>query len=151
MLRAMLKTADSRGASISMFRLAFLPLIAALASMTGGCAYGELKQVLRAQVASEISCADVTVERSSFAQPGFKPGQYHVKGCGVDRLYDCPKAEGLVSYGSKVCTYTDTSAVKAPAPPPPAAESMDAPMDDAPMDEPMAEPPAGDAAAGAVP
>ncbi|HKU40897.1 MAG TPA: hypothetical protein VJR89_22200 [Polyangiales bacterium] len=103
-----------------------------------GCAYGELRQVLRAQVASETSCPDVTVENSPAYQPGYKPGQYRVKGCGVERLYDCPKDTGLVSYGAKVCTYTDTKAPPAPAPaadePPPLDEGADAPAE--PLPEP---------------
>lgn len=140
MLRAMLKTAESRVP---------LPLLLTLASAAlalSGCAYGELKQVLRAQVAAETSCGDVTIESSPMYQPGFKPGQYRVKGCGVDRTYNCPKEEGLVSYGDKVCTFVDTRSIKPPAPMPAADPMMEegtAPMDEGtePMDE-GTEPPA---------
>jgi hypothetical protein len=99
----------------------------------GGCAYGELKQVIRAQVASEASCPDVTIESASAFQPGYQPGLYRVKGCGVDRIYECPKETGLVSYGSKVCTFKDARApaAAAPAPEPP-------PLEEEPLEEPAA-------------
>lgn len=103
------------------------------------CAYGELKQVLRAQVAAEASCPDVTVESASAYAPGFKPGQYHVKGCSVDRIYDCPADSGLVSYGSAPCTFKDAKAPAAAAPAPePAPLEEPAPLDepDAPLDAP---------------
>jgi hypothetical protein len=102
-----------------------------------GCAYGELKQVLRAQVASETNCGDVIVENSSVYAPGHKPNQYRVRGCGIDRTYDCPQKEGLVSYGAKVCTYVDAKSIKPPEPAPAApagddmgGEPMEAPADD---------------------
>jgi hypothetical protein len=131
----MLKTAESRLVLPTLFVLATGPMLA-----LGGCAYGELKQVLRAQVASEISCGDVTIERSSPYAPGYKPGQYRVKGCGVDRTYECPKDTGLVSYNSKICTYVDAKSVKAAEPTPPAAGADPAladPMDAPPLDEPQ--------------
>ncbi len=114
----MSKTAESRVTrSLTLVLLGFGPLVVTL----GGCAYGELRQVLRAQVASETSCGDVTVESSSVFAPGHKPNQFRVRGCGVDRTYDCPKEEGLVSYGAKVCTYVDSKSIQLPAPTPPAA------------------------------
>lgn len=139
----MLKTAESRlKRKLTLFVLAIGPVFA-----LGGCAYGELRQVLRAQVASETSCGDVTVESSSAYAPGHKPGQYRVKGCGVDRIYDCPKDEGLVSYGAKVCTYVDSNSIKPPEPTPTAApggddmgEPMDAPPPLEPADDAPSEP-----------
>jgi hypothetical protein len=133
----MLKTAEPRlNRKLTLLLLAIGPVL-----VLGGCAYGELKQVLRAQVASETSCGDVTVEGSSAYAPGYKPGQYRVKGCGVDRIYNCPKDEGLVSYSAKVCTYVDSKSVKPPEPTPMAApagddmaEPMDAPMEPEPSD-----------------
>ena len=121
---------------------ALLITLAAPLLVLGGCAYGELKQVLRAQVAAEASCPDVTVESASAYQPGFKPGQYHVKGCSVDRIYDCPADSGLVSYGSAPCTFKDAKAPAAAAPaaePPPLDEP--APLEDteAPLDAPAEE------------
>jgi hypothetical protein len=130
----MLKTAESRLArTLTLFVLAFGPMLALV-----GCAYGELKQVLRAQVAAETSCGDVTIEPSSVYAPGHKPGQYRVRGCGVDRVYDCPKEDGLVSYGDKVCTYVDAKSIKPPQPTPSAAPAGEDMAD--PMDAPPAEP-----------
>jgi hypothetical protein len=135
----MLKTAESRLTRT----LTLLVLGGGLMLALGGCAYGELKQVLRAQVASEISCADVTIENSSPYAPNYKPGQYRVKGCGVDRTYECPKETGLVSYNSKICSYVDSKSVKPPEPTPSAAGGEDPamadPMDDAPPLEPAPE------------
>jgi hypothetical protein len=133
----MLKTESRLTRLLTLFVLASGPMLA-----LGGCAYGELKQVLRAQVASETSCGDVTIEKASPYAPGYKPGQYRVKGCGVDRTYDCPKESGLVSYGAKVCTYVDAKSAKPPEPTPSAAGAEPG-MD--PMDAPPAEPePMGD-------
>lgn len=131
----MLKTAEFRlTRMLTLFALASGPMLA-----LGGCAYGELKQVLRAQVASEISCGDVIIESASAYTPGYKPGQYRVKGCGVDRTYECPKETGLVSYGAKVCTYVDAKATKPPEPMPlPAGED---PALAEPLDAPLPEPP----------
>jgi hypothetical protein len=132
----MSKSADSRVArKLTLLVLGFGPLVAGL----GGCAYGELRQVLRAQVASETDCGDVTVESSSVYAPGHKPNQFRVRGCGVDRTYDCPKSEGLVSYGAKVCTYVDSKSIAAPQPAPPAAGEPG--MAEPPME---GEPPADD-------
>jgi hypothetical protein len=129
----MSNTAESRVArKLTLFLLGFGPLVVTM----GGCAYCELRQVLRAQVASETSCGDVVVENSSVYAPGHKPNQFRVRGCGIDRTYDCPKEEGLVSYGAKVCTYVDSKSIKPPEPAaPPAgdpgmAEPMDEPADD---------------------
>jgi hypothetical protein len=127
MLRRMLKTE----ALMKRCAIATLSLI-----VVAGCAYGELKQVLRAQVAAETNCGDLTVETTPIYMPGYKPGQYRVKGCGVDRLYECPPDEGLVSYGDTACKVATAAAPAAPAP---AAEpaldeadpALDAPADDA--------------------
>jgi hypothetical protein len=128
MLRRMLKTAE-------------LPITLLLGGLlASGCAYGNLKQVLRAQVAAETSCGDVTIETTPMYQPGHKPNQYRVKGCGLDRTYNCPKEDGLVSYDDdKICSYVDTKSIKMPE-----AQSApaEAPMMDEPMDEPMDDSPA---------
>jgi hypothetical protein len=79
-------------------------LVAVVASLSG-CAYGELNQVIRSQVATEADCADVVVEPTSPYAPGYKPNQYTVKGCGVERVYTCKKG-GLVEYGHADCTFT---------------------------------------------
>jgi hypothetical protein len=130
----MSKTAESRVArKLTLFLLGFGPLAASL-GMLGGCAYGELRQVLRAQVASETSCGDVTVESSSVFAPGHKPNQFRVRGCGVDRTYDCPKADGLVSYGAKVCTYVDSKSIQLPGPTPPAAGGAEPGLEEPPLE-----------------
>jgi hypothetical protein len=141
----MRKTAESRlKRTLTLFVLASGPMLA-----LGSCAYGELKQVLRAQVASEINCGDVTIESSSQYAPGYKPGQYRVKGCGVDRTYECPKETGLVSYNAKICTYVDPKSIK-PAGPTPSAAGEEDPALAAPMDAPPPEP-APDGDIGATP
>jgi hypothetical protein len=103
--------------------------------LLGGCAYGELKQVLRAQVAAETKCGDLTVETTPMYQPNHKPGTYRVKGCDVDRTYECPQDDGLVSYGDKVCK----PVAAAPATPPPVAAEP-APEDADPALEPAPAP-----------
>lgn len=101
--------------------------------LLAGCAYGELKQVLRAQVAAETNCGDLTVETTPMYQPNHKPGTYRVKGCDVDRTYECPEDDGLVSYGDKVC-----KPVAAPATPPPVA--AEPALDDPALSEPSPAP-----------
>jgi hypothetical protein len=147
MLRGMLKTAE-------------LPITLLLGVfLASGCAYGNLKQVLRAQVAAETSCGDVTIEATPLYQPGHKPNQYRVKGCGVDRTYNCPKEDGLVSYGDdQICSYVDTKSIKMPEAQTAPGQDQDQDQDqaqdpmmdpamDEPMDESAAEPlPADDAA-----
>jgi hypothetical protein len=103
--------------------LGFTILALALGS---GCAYGELRQVLRAQVASETDCPDVTVQKSSPYAPGYKENQYTVRGCGVDRVYTCNE-DGMVSYGDAKCTYTSGASMQKPAELPPPAEGEDLP------------------------
>ena len=103
----------------------------ALLVLSGGCAYGELRQVLRAQVASEIDCPDVVVQKSSQFAPGYKENQYTVRGCGVDRIYTCSE-DGMVSYGTTKCSYvagaSATKPAATPAPAPSGADDLDAPM-----------------------
>jgi hypothetical protein len=90
----------------------------------GGCAYGEMRQVLRSQVASEADCPDLVVQKASPYAPGYQPNQYTVRGCGIERVYTCKDDGGLVKFGSADCTYTKTGgATGAPAAAPaPAAE-----------------------------
>lgn len=71
----------------------------------GGCAYGEMRQVLRAQVASEADCPDLVVQKASPYLPGYQPNQYTVQGCGIERVYTCKDDDGLVKFGSADCTY----------------------------------------------
>jgi hypothetical protein len=105
-------------------------VVLSLGLLSGGCAYGELHQVLRAQVASEVDCPDITVEKSSPFMPGYNANQYNVRGCGVDRIYIC-KGDGLVKYGHANCTYTAGASTAKPtvAPPAESPELSDEPSD----------------------
>lgn len=86
-------------------------LVSLSALTLSACAYGELRQVLRAQVASELDCPGVTVEpRNVAALKGTRDGddQWKVRGCGVVRTYTCgAEGDDLVSYGSPGCTFVD--------------------------------------------
>jgi hypothetical protein len=102
-------------------------LALALVLLGGGCAYGELRQVLRAEVASEADCGEITVVKTSPYAPGYVEGQYLVRGCGVDRIYTC-KGDGLVAFGHANCTYAAGATANkpaAPAAPPPGVDSSD--------------------------
>lgn len=108
----------------------------ALAAAGSGCAYGNVRQVLRAQFASDVDCADVTIKKRDFWYVSDNPHQYKISGCGVMRTYTCTQedADGLVSYDEPACKWEEGDA-DAPKP------KMQAPAD--PMDEggdPMDEP-----------
>jgi hypothetical protein len=96
--------------------------VLAFVVLSSGCAYGDLRQVLRAEVASEAKCGEVVVKKQSPFQPGYKENQYLVRGCDVDRIYTC-KQEGLVRYGHADCTYA--AGATAMKPPPVAAPTPD--------------------------
>jgi len=125
--------------------------IAGLALATlSGCAYGNVRQVLRAQFASEVGCSDVTLKKRDFWYISDNPHQYKISGCGVMRTYTCTKedAEGLVSYDEPPCKWEEGDS-DAPKPKTSQAmpEGMDEGMDEEPMDEPsdsMDEPPAAE-------
>lgn len=74
-----------------------------------GCAYGEVRQVVRAQFASDVDCGEVQVEKKGFAyfqDPSSEQDRYKVVGCGVERTYTCPRDAGLVSYDDEAaCTW----------------------------------------------
>ena len=129
MLRAMQTRASS-----------FVLLGCTLGSLFAGCAYGEVRQVIRAQFASELNCREVELRRrdSWYAFEG--PDQYKVIGCGETRTYTCPKNEGLVSYGKPACTWVkgDADAPIADDPNAPGAGGDKAPDESAPpaADEP---------------
>jgi hypothetical protein len=112
-----------------------------------GCAYGEVRQVLRAQFASEMHCGEVQIRRRDawYAYDG--PDQYKVVGCGEVRTYTCPDTKGLVSYDKPPCTYVkgdadaptaekekdeaaDEPGGAAPAPSPEPAEPEPSKLDD---------------------
>jgi hypothetical protein len=109
-------------------------VLALLVLCTGSCAYGELRHVLRAQVASETDCPEVSVVKSPPYLPGYKEHQYVVKGCGVDRIYNCSEG-GLTKYGHAECTYVDSAAAARAAQPAP-SPSLDEPLEPSGLDEP---------------
>ncbi|MDD9936171.1 MAG: hypothetical protein OXT09_21345 [Myxococcales bacterium] len=81
-----------------------------LAGSAGGCAYGELRTVLRAQFASELDCPEVQIERRELWYSYDGPDQYKISGCGVMRTYTCPNPEGLVSYDEPQCEWVEGDA-----------------------------------------
>lgn len=120
-------------------------LLSSAVSLAGGCAYGEVRQVLRAQFASEVGCSDVKLSKRSTWYVSENPNQYKISGCGVVRTYSCTEeqASGFVSYDEPACSWEegDSDAPKMKQMPAEGEEPMDD-MGDAPMDEPM--PPADD-------
>jgi len=95
-----------------------------LSSLAAGCAYGEMPQVLRAQVATEASCPEVVVQQAPPYSAEQNENQFTVRGCGIDRVYTCKgDTSGLVKFGSADCSYVARGAPAqgaAPAPPAPA-------------------------------
>jgi hypothetical protein len=139
-----------RAMQISVFSLrSFAASALALSASTwlGGCAYGEVRQVVRAQFAAEIDCPSVTVEKRLPFQEGYVENQFVARGCGETRTYTCPAGDGLVSYDDKQCSYVKgdmTGSKLAPGmPAKPAGGDTDSDMmgDDAP---PADEPPAAE-------
>lgn len=112
----------------------------ALPILGSGCAYGEVRQVLRAQFASDVGCADVKLKRRDAWYAAENPHQYKIIGCGVTRSYTCTQeqAEGLVSYDEPACSWVegDADAPKPKVMPTEGGEPMDEPMDEPSMDEP---------------
>lgn len=94
-----------------------------LGNLLTGCAYGEMRQVLRAQVASEADCPELKVTKVPAYAEGYTENQYKVVGCGVDRVYTCNDSGGLVEFGSADCKFVAKAAPKAPVAPAPADDS----------------------------
>jgi len=109
-----------------------------------GCAYGEVRQVVRAQFASELDCPEVVVKRRD-AWYGREGHQFKVTGCGVVRSYTCEQIDGRVSYDEPACTWVegDIDAPKMMAPKPEEAlpEEELPPLEEAPLEETPAEDP----------
>ena len=85
-------------------------IIAAGIMTVSGCAYGEIRHVLRNEVASELDCPSVSVEpRNPPYMQGAREGDndWKVRGCGTVRTYTCPPDDGMVAYGSTGCTFVD--------------------------------------------
>lgn len=77
---------------------------------TSGCAYGEVRQVIRAQFASEFNCPEVQLRKRDSWYAQDNPNQFKVTGCGKVRTYTCDKEVGLVSYDSPACKFVEGDA-----------------------------------------
>jgi hypothetical protein len=75
-----------------------------------GCAYGEVRQVIRAQFASEYDCPEVQLRKRDSWYAQDNPNQFKVTGCGKVRTYTCDKDVGLVSYDSPACKWVEGDA-----------------------------------------
>ncbi len=114
--------------------LAMRLCIVSSALLLFGCAYGEVRQVVRAQFASELNCPEVQMKKRDVWYSYDSPDQYKVSGCGVMRTYTCPKTEGLVSYDKPVCTWVAGDADAPQMRTMPAEDEMDMPDEaDAPL------------------
>lgn len=102
--------------------LSKLGLALTLCSGLVGCAYGEMRQVLRAQVASEANCPELRVTKVPAYAEGYTENQYKVLGCGIDRVYTCNDSGGLVKFGSADCKFVAAAPLRAPAAPAPASD-----------------------------
>ena len=102
--------------------VALSPLALLLLSTVSGCAYGEVSQVLRTQVASEADCPEILVTKKGlkYFDEDLEVDKYMVSGCGMLRTYTCPAEDGLVKYGSEPCTFVegdpDRPVMQAPKP-----------------------------------
>jgi hypothetical protein len=114
-----------------------------------GCAYGEVRQVVRAQFASELNCPEVTITKRDawYAYDG--PHQWKVSGCGVMRTYTCPKIDGRVSYDEPACTWVEGDAdapqMSAPRGQDPALDESEGIDDEPSLDDPTESEPDDDA------
>jgi hypothetical protein len=77
--------------------------------LTGGCAYGEVRQVVRAQFMSDLDCPEVVLKKRELWYSYEGPDQFKAFGCGHVRTYTCPN-EGMVSYDERVCTFVEGDA-----------------------------------------
>lgn len=77
--------------------------------LTGGCAYGEIRQVVRAHFASEFDCPEVLLKKRELWYSYEGPDQFKAIGCGHVRTYTCPN-EGTVSYDDQPCTFVEGDA-----------------------------------------
>jgi hypothetical protein len=130
-----------------------LPAVALCLSVVAGlgCAYGEVRQVVRAQFASELNCPEVFIIKRDAWYQYDNPNQFKVTGCGVMRTYTCPKEDsGRVSYDEPACTWVegDADAPKMAAPAPEDDAMLDAegiePLDETPPEPAEPEKPESD-------
>jgi hypothetical protein len=75
-----------------------------------GCAYGEVRQVVRAQFATELDCPEVFITKRDAWYQYESANQFKVTGCGVVRSYTCPVDDGRVSYDEPACTWVEGDA-----------------------------------------
>lgn len=106
-----------------------------------GCAYGEMRQVLRTSLAAQHDCPAIAVQpRNPLHERDLHPqfnNQYIVEGCGLQRTYTCPDTTGLVEYGTETqCTFVEGNAndpnFEAPEPAQSASAGDDETGDDSP-------------------
>jgi len=83
-------------------------------AMLNGCAYGQMTQVLRSEVASETKCPSLVVKKATAYAPGYQPNQYTVRGCDIERVYTCKGDEGMVAFGATDCVYQSGPAAAKP-------------------------------------
>ena len=104
--------------------------------LLGGCAYGEVRQVVRAHFASEFDCPEVMLKKRELWYSYEGPDQFKAMGCGHVRTYTCPD-KGMISYDDDVCTFVegDADAPKPVAMTPEGEEEEVAPPDDMGGDE----------------
>ena len=85
--------------------------VVALCCLAIGCAYGNIRQVLRTQFAAELDCSEVQIKQRELWFIADGPPQFKLIGCGVTRTYTCPNSDGLVAYGDdKLCTWIEGDA-----------------------------------------
>ncbi len=121
-------------------RVSVMVSLLGLPGLLGGCAYGEMREVVRSQFAAETNCPSVSVEPRKVYDQDYKEGQYLVTGCDVVRTYSCSADTGLVSYDDKSCTFINGEMVKPKEPPKPVTgpaegEDMDSPPPAASIDD----------------
>jgi len=97
-----------RAMRVSPYRMMVLMVLGAVAAT--GCAYGEVRQVIRAQFASEFDCPEVQLRKRDSWYAQDNPNQFKVTGCGKVRTYTCDKEVGLVSYDSPACKFVEGDA-----------------------------------------
>jgi hypothetical protein len=97
-----------RAMRVSPNRMMVLVVLGVVAA--SGCAYGEVRQVIRAQFASEFDCPEVQLRKRDTWYAQENPNQFKVIGCGKVRTYTCDKEVGLVSYDSPACKFVEGDA-----------------------------------------
>src|SRR5262245_11896619 len=127
------------------FRPLVLWLLGIGALAGAGCAYGDVRQVVRAQFASELDCPEVQLKRRD-AWYGREGHQFKVTGCGVVRTYTCEDVDSRVSYDEPACTWVNgdidaPQLMKPPAEEQPLDESEGLEAEPPPADEPPADEP----------